>query len=120
MAEDDLKPTFDFSDPNINIVYANDGAVIVGDSEINLYFSDGSPALQDGTQRRISTRIVLSHATFIYMMDFWMTRYDFIRTMYDGTPVSLRDFRTLEPDRYEAAYQKYLAAMKTQEPPDNE
>ena len=33
MAEDSNKPAFDFSDPNIHTVYANDTAAIVGDTE---------------------------------------------------------------------------------------
>lgn len=118
MAEDSNKPAFDFSDPNIHTVYANDTAAIVGDTEVNLFFSDGSPASQDGTQKRLSTRVILSHSTFIRMMDFWMTRYGFIGAMYNGAPPSINEVRTNEPDRYEAAYQEFLATMKSQEPED--
>lgn len=118
MAEDSNKPVFDFSDPSIHTVYANDTAAIVGDAEINLFFSDGSLASQDGTQKRLNTRVILSHSTFIRMMDFWMTRYNFISTMYDGTPPSITEVRINEPDKYEAAYQEFLASTKTQEPED--
>ena len=120
MAEENNKPAFDFSDPNISTMYANDTAVIVGDAEINLYFSDGSPASQDGTQKRLNARIVISHSTFIHMMDFWMTRYDFIRSIYKGTPVSLTEFRLNELDRYEAAYREYMVGAKPQEATQDE
>ena len=118
MAEDSKKPVFDFSDPNIHTVFANDTAAIVGDAEINLFFSDGSPAAQDGTQKRLNTRVILPHSTFIRMMDFWMTRYDFISSMYNGTPPSITDVRANEPDRYEAAYQEFLVSIKSPEPED--
>ena len=115
MAEDSKKPAFDFSDPNIHTVYANDTAAIVGDAEINLFFSDGSPASQDGTQKRLNTRVILSHSTFIRMMDFWMTRYNFIGAMYNGTPPSITEVRINDPDRYESAYQEFLVSIKSQE-----
>ena len=118
MAEDRKKPVFDFSDPNINTVYANDTAAIVGDTEINLFFSDGSPSGEDGSQKRLSTRVILSHSTFIHMMDFWMSRYDFIRDLYNGTPSSIADIRMEKPDIDEEAYQKYLVGGKTQESKD--
>lgn len=118
MSEDSKKPAFDFSDLNIHTVYANDTAAIVGDTEINLFFSDGSPASQDGTQKRLNTRVVLSHSTFIRMMDFWMTRYQFVNAMYNGAPPSIAEIRINEPDRYETAFQEFLAVMKSQEPED--
>ena len=108
------KPVFDFADPNINTVYAVDTAAIVGDSEINIYLSDGGYT-PDGSQKKVHTRVIISHAMFIRMMDFWASRYRFIQTMYDGNPASLEDFRTADPNKYDRAYEDYLVGRKTQE-----
>lgn len=124
MAEDEKpaqpqKPYFDFTDPNINTVYAVDTAAIVGDSEINIYLSDGGYT-PDGGQKKVHTRVIIPHAMFIRMMDFWASRYGFIQTMYGGNPTSLEDFRAADPDKYNKAYDEYLTGGKTQEKPKDE
>lgn len=108
---------YDFTDPNIEVVYASVSAAIVGNTDISLYF--GTEALTtEGSKSSLSHRIVITHHQFLRMMEYWATRYDVIQTMFEDTPMSFRQVEERDPERFAAAWAKINQPPKAQSEED--
>lgn len=94
MAEEETSPksgTLNLNNPDMKTTYSNFSHVHVNMSDIYLYF--GMQSLDGGVEDiSVNTRVVLTHDTFIKMMEFWSTRYSALVQIYGETPRSLHDF----------------------------
>lgn len=75
------QPLIDAADPRIQDIYANDVLVEVGELEISMIFSHDFYA--NGFKvAKPSVRIILSHDSYMRMVDFWEKRAKLLRRVY--------------------------------------
>lgn len=105
MAED-LEPesqqfdVFNLEDTSIETVYSNTTHAVIGEGDISLYFGFQHIARNDVPAASVK-RVVLTHESFMLMMEYWLKRYNFLQTLYGGKPKTLRD---LDQDAIAAAF----------------
>jgi hypothetical protein len=75
------QPLIDAADPRIQDIYANDVFVEIGESEISLLFSHDFYANGSKTAKP-SVRIILSHDSYMRMVEFWEKRAKLLRRVY--------------------------------------
>ena len=106
MAEKDAAEPglLNLNNPDMRTSYANFSHVHVNMTDIYLYFGMQSP--DGGVENvRVDTRIVLTHDTFIKMMEFWSTRYSALMSIYGDNPRSLNDY---DRAKISQAFAEYL------------
>lgn len=93
MAENDATEPeqLNLNSPDMRTSYANYSHVHINMTDVYLYFGMLSP--QGGVEAvSVDTRIVLTHDSFIKMMEFWSTRYAVLMSIYGDNPKSLNDY----------------------------
>lgn len=95
---------WDADSPATQTIYANQSNILVGTSDIVMYF--GTEPLDTTIPIVPSIRIMLTHASFMVMMEFWAARYYLLRNLYDGAPASLR---SLDPNIVAEEFRKMLS-----------
>jgi hypothetical protein len=98
MAENQTSETpdrqvFDLDDPSIKTTYANTTHIIVGQGDVSITFGFQAIEARDNPATNL-VRVVMTHDSFMRMMEFWATRYHFLNTLYGGKPKTLRDMDT--------------------------
>ncbi len=79
------------NDPGIKTSYANFSHVHINATDLYLYF--GIQSADGGVEDvAVGSRIIVTHDSFMRMMEFWSTRYSVLAEIYGNTPRSLRDF----------------------------
>lgn len=100
LSEEKLK----LDNPLLTTSYANFSHIVINDTDAYLYFGIQSP--EGGVQNiSIATRIVITHFTFLRMMEFWATRYSILSEIYGNVPKSLQDF---DPAKVQQAFDKLI------------
>lgn len=77
--------------PDMKISYADFSHIYVNNSDVSLYFGIQSPDGEIG-KVKLDNRIIVTHDTFIKMMEFWAPRYSALTKLYGDNPRSLADF----------------------------
>lgn len=103
-------------DKNTQTTYANNSHIVVNPSDVYLYF--GMQPFTDSEDTFFEQRIVLTHSSFMRMMEYWAPRYTLLARIYNGHPMSLGDF---DPSLVQQAFQEMLnPTPETPAPEDKE
>ncbi len=123
MAEDEKPETqtqqvFNINDPSVETIYANTTHIVVGEGDVTIHL--GFQPIEGNNIPAIDVRrIILTHDSFMRMMEFWAARYRLLETLYEGKPKTLRD---LDGDVVNAAFDTMLGrpvqTAETNEPTD--
>ena len=87
------KPSIDGLDNTVPVVYANDCSIIVGNEDVSILFGynvvggDNLPTIP-------SVRLVLTHGSFVRMMEYWSKRVTLLRTVYQENPIGFLETGT--------------------------
>ncbi len=114
MAEED--PTraglLKLDNPNMKTSYANFSHVHLNASDLYLYFGIQNA---EGSVENVSleSRIIVTHDSFMRMMEFWSTRYSVLAAIYGETPRNLHDF---DAEKVKKAFTTFIGQIE----PDNE
>jgi hypothetical protein len=108
--EDNIKdPPYYFEDQNIYPIYATEWPVIVGLSEVTLYFGRGAQVLTtEGKKTKLDVAVTLSHRNFMTMMRHLSTRFMFLEKVYKGHPMGLPDLQALDPVEFKKALDEMI------------
>lgn len=103
-SDDKTHKVFDLNDPSIETIYANTTHIIVGEGDITIHLGfqpiEGNNVPATGVKR-----VVMTHDSFMRMMEFWAARYHLLESLYDGKPKTLRD---IDNKIINAAFDKML------------
>ncbi len=77
--------------PDIKTSYANESHILVGDSDVHLFFSTRMPG-ETPEGWHPDQKIIISHSVFMKMIEFWATRYQLLYTIYGERVKSINDF----------------------------
>ena len=104
------------TDASINTFYADNSLVTVRPSDVRMYFGMQPPT--DGEDVPFESCVILSHSSFMRMMEYWVPRYELLAKIYAGHPMSLNDFNqnTVEQAFHEMLY----PAQEAEQPEDKE
>lgn len=75
----------------VPVVYANDSSITVGNEDVTIAFGFSESGVG---QTKYSTRIVMTHSSFVHMMEFWQKRVTLLRTLYQENPIGFMETRT--------------------------
>ncbi len=95
---------FPFDDKRISEHPADITQAILTESDITIYFAT-TTRLPQNTIINPSVKVVITHSSFMNMMEFWLVRYNFLREVYGENLPSLD---SLDRTQLNEAVNKYF------------
>jgi len=117
MAEEPVRTLAELqlNSPDMKTTYANFSHIHVNMTDVYLYFGMQSPS--GGAENvEVDSRIVLTHDTFIRMMEFWSTRYSALVSIYGDNPRSLHDY---DREKIRQAFAEFLGPQDAEDEQEN-
>ncbi len=81
----------DLDDPNTKMSYANHTHMVVNSTDVALYFGVASDGISN-TKTKLDSKVIINHASFVKMMEYWFHRYALLKRIYGDGPTTINDF----------------------------
>ena len=101
--------------PNVKTSYANFSHVHINATDLYLYF--GTQSAGGGLENiSLENRIIVTHGTFMKMMEYWSIRYSVLNEIYGEVPRSLHDF---DQEKVDQAFATFLGTTEPESEENN-